>query len=188
MKLNNLKITTDRLLFRPLTIDDANFLFEYRSNPSVSEFQNWVPSQVEDAIHFIKKNESTEMDTPDSWLQLAIAEKESSQIIGDFGIHFLEAENPQCEIGFSIAPKFQNIGYGTEAVAGVLRVLFADLKKHRVFASVDPNNLASSRVLEKARLRKEAHFRKSLLFKGRWTDDVIYAALRDEWIKNSGCA
>ena len=108
MKLNDLKIETSRLNFRPLVEEDANALFEYRSNPSVSKFQNWDPSGIEEVMDFIGENGKLEPDVPDSWLQLGIIEKSSNRLIGDFALHFLEEGNPQCEIGYSISPQYWN--------------------------------------------------------------------------------
>lgn len=179
MKVNNLKIETERLRFRPLSLEDAEILFDYRSDPAVSRFQNWEPSNIDEVIDFINKNMMVELNTPDSWLQLAIVAQDSNLLVGDFALHFLEEENPQCEIGFTVSPQFQGQGFGTEAVTRMLEFLFSELNKHRVFASVDPENGASMRVLEKAGLNKEAHFKKSLLFKERWVDDVIFAILKD---------
>lgn len=59
--------------------------------------------------------------------------------------------------------------------------IFGTLGKHRVYGSVDPRNTASMALLERVGLRKEAHHRQSLWFKGEWADDVIYATLADEW-------
>ena len=56
---------------------------------------------------------------------------------------------------------------------------FASFPIHRIIASVDPRHVASVRVLEKAGLVKEAHFRQSEWFKGAWADDAIYAVLSD---------
>ena len=96
-------------------------------------------------------------------------------------IHFLESANPQCEIGFTIAPNHQHNGYGSEAVTRILTYLFYELTKHRVIATVDPDNQASRSLLEKLGFKQEAHFRKSLFFKGEWVDDVVYAMLREDW-------
>ena len=51
------------------------------------------------------------------------------------------------------------------------------LGKHRVFASADPRNARSLALLERVGMRREAHFRESLWFKGEWVDDVVYAIL-----------
>jgi RimJ/RimL family protein N-acetyltransferase len=50
-----------------------------------------------------------------------------------------------------------------------------------VFASVDPRNVSSMRLLERVGMRKEAHFVQSLWFKDEWVDDVIFAMLAAEW-------
>jgi RimJ/RimL family protein N-acetyltransferase len=57
------------------------------------------------------------------------------------------------------------------------------LKLHRLSATADPRNLASVKLLERLGFRKEAHFVKSLWFKGEWADDVVYGLLREEWKK-----
>lgn len=78
-------------------------------------------------------------------------------------------------------PAFQGRGLATEAVVGLLDCLFVRLGKHRVVASVDPRNLASVRLLKRLGMREEAHFRESLLFKGDWVDDAVFAILASEW-------
>ncbi|WP_336702316.1 GNAT family protein [Chryseobacterium indologenes] len=35
--------------------------------------------------------------------------------------------------------------------------------------------------MERIGLRKEGHFVKSLFWKNKWVDDIIYAVLREEW-------
>ncbi|WP_262697016.1 GNAT family N-acetyltransferase [Chryseobacterium nakagawai] len=57
------------------------------------------------------------------------------------------------------------------------------MNKHRISASIDPDNTDSLKLMERIGLRKEGHFVKSLFWKNNWVDDVIYAVLREEWIK-----
>ena len=116
--------------------------------------------------------------TDNTWLQLAVCLKEG-QLIGDVGIHFLEDE--QMEIGYTLSPDYQGRGYAIEAVQAVVEYLFSALKKHRVTASVDPDNGPSIKLLEKMGFRKEAHFIKSFRMNGQWFDDYVYAMLEEEW-------
>lgn len=51
--------------------------------------------------------------------------------------------------------------------------------KHRITACCDARNAASAAVLE--RMRREGHLRQSTWVKGEWTDDLLYALLREEW-------
>jgi len=174
------ELTTERLNLTPLVPADAEALFAYRSLPDVTRFQTWEPRSVDDAAVFLSALEGVEFDTPGTWFQLGIHERGSGRLIGDLGVHVLE-DGRQVEIGFTLDPAFQRRGLGAEAVVGLLDHLFGSLGKHRVFASVDPRNAASVHLLERVGMRREAHFRQSLLFKGEWTDDVVFAVLASEW-------
>ena len=178
------EIQTGRLRLAPLRAADASVFFEYRANPEVRRYQSFEPRSVDDAEKFIGELQPVVFDTPDSWFQFGIRLQESDVLIGDLGVHFLANDSPQVEIGFTVAPAHQGQGYGTEAVAGLLDHLFCVLRKHRVFASVDPRNEPSVALLERVGMRKEAHFRKSLWFKGEWVDDIVFGILRAEWMEH----
>ena len=174
-------IITSRLVLRKLNLADSEALFRYRTDPDVSRYQNWKPLTIEDARQFVETLANLEPDTPGSWFQLAITMRETGELIGDCGIHFPVEETRQAEIGITLAPAYQGKGYALEALVAVLDFLFVTLRKHRVVASVDPGNQPSIALLERLGMRKEAHFRESLWFKGAWADDVIYAILEREW-------
>lgn len=69
-------------------------------------------------------------------------------MIGDIGLHFLEPENRQVEVGSSIVLKQQSKGYATEALQAVLVYLFGNWQKQRVIASVDLRNEKSIVLLK----------------------------------------
>jgi RimJ/RimL family protein N-acetyltransferase len=164
-----------------LLAGDALALFEYRSDPEVCRYQSFEPGSLDDAQRFIGGLQSVSFDTPDSWFQFGIRLQETGMLIGDIGAHFLADDSHQAEIGFTLAPRYHGQGFGTEAVSGLLDHLFCSLGKHRVFASVDPRNEASIALLKRVGMREEAHFRKSLWFKGEWVDDMVFAILNAEW-------
>lgn len=172
-------IETDRLLLRTLDMKDKEPFFKYRSMPEVYKYQSWRPEDIEEIEEFIKKNISVCPNTKNTWMQLAVCLKEG-RLIGDIGIHFLE-DDYQIEIGYTLSPEYQGNGYATEAVKAVINYVFSKLKKHRITASVDPDNIKSIKLLEKIGFRKEAHFIKSFRIDNRWYDDCIYAILADEW-------
>lgn len=176
-------IYTVRLLLRRLEESDAESLFEYRCMPEVYYYQGFRPETIKDAIEFVRLR-SEEPNVPGTRFQLAVCLRETGKLIGDIGLRFLEDGN-QMEIGYTIHPAYHGNGYGSEAVSAALDYLFRDLKKHRVTASIDPDNHQSIRLCERLGMRKEAHFIKSLLINGSWADDVIYAVLEEEWMKDS---
>ncbi|WP_137904050.1 GNAT family N-acetyltransferase [Chryseobacterium sp. 2VB] len=176
-----MQLYTERLVLRDITIEDQQDIFDYRSNAEANRFQSWIPETLEEVENFILRN-TKEFNQPESWYQLLITDKETKTVIGDIGVHFTGDENAQVELGITLNTSFQGKGYASEALKGIISHLFDDLHKHRITASVDPDNTASILLMERIGLRKEGHFVKSLFWKNKWVDDVIYAVLREEWL------
>jgi RimJ/RimL family protein N-acetyltransferase len=180
------EIHTGRLILRALEEKDARRIFQYRSHPEVSRFQSWGTKSSAEVQSHIKKLSATPRGTPGFWHQLGICLLANGNLIGDCGFHVLEAEPRQAECGITLDPSHQGHGYATEALRGLLDYLFFTLGKHRVFGSVDPQNIRSIKLMERVGLRKEAHFVQSLWLKGAWVDDLIYAMLAGEWKTTRG--
>ena len=172
-------IQTERLLLRKLKLEDAGDFFEYRSKPEIQEFQAFKHNSVQETKEFLFEIENS-INVPNTWYQMAVCLRETNQLIGDIGIHFTQ-DDLQTEIGYTLSPEFQHKGYAKEGVKAVMDFLFMSLLKHRVFASVDPLNGPSIRLLESLGMRKEAHFVKSYRLSDGWGDDAIYAILEEEW-------
>jgi RimJ/RimL family protein N-acetyltransferase len=150
--------------------------------PEVTRFQDWAPQSIDDAEEYISGATKISFDQPGTWFQLALRDSACGDLVGDIGLHFLDDGVDEVEIGFTVSPAHQKQGLATEALQTVLEYLFADLKKHRVVASVDPHNQASCHLLQKLGFRKEGHFKESLLVNGTWVDDVRFGMLRSEWV------
>lgn len=176
----NLTLPTERLLLRPLTLKDTEAVYRYRALPEVCRFQSFQPRSLAEVEAFLRESERA-ADEPGGWRQLAICLR-GGELIGDIGLHTLDEW--QLELGYTLAPAQQGKGYATEAIAALLQEAFAVWQKHRVIASVDPENRASIRLLERLCFRKEAHFRKSYRQNGAWFDDCVYALLREDWESN----
>jgi len=177
-----MKLETDRIIIRPITLADKSEVFEYRSDAETNKYQGWIPKTVDDVEIFIGKI-SKQIDEPDTWYQFVIIEKKTHKIVGDMGLHFFDNDNRQVEIGCTLNKKFQNNGYATESVKLIIDYLFEKLNKHRIIASIDPDNKQSIRLVERVGFRKEAHFVESLLINGKWVDDLIYALIEKDWEK-----
>jgi RimJ/RimL family protein N-acetyltransferase len=176
-------ILTDRLRIRCLQLDDAESMFSYRSDTEVARFQSWEPQSLKEVRAFIEGNSKQEFNSP-GWYQVGIALRDD-RLIGDCGIHVLQSDQRVVEIGITIAPAAQSKGHASEALNALLNLLFMQVGKHRVFASVDPRNLPSMALMNRLGMRQEAHFVQSLWFKDAWADDVVFAMLASEWREKS---
>lgn len=179
----DIQIHSRRLILRMIQAQDADAVFRYRSNEEVNQYQGWIPKTIEEVHYFISHKVAKEMNLPGTWAQWVIIRKDTQQVIGDIGIHFLPADSFQTELGCTLDHLQQGNGYATEALSETINYLFGELNKHRIIASIDPRNHASIRLFERLGFRREAHFKESILMDGEWVDDLVYAILKDEWIK-----
>ncbi len=181
---NSVQVSSERLMLRPIRIEDSGLVFAYRSNSMVNQYQGWIPVTIDDVRDFIANRTSPEINLPGSWFQFVILKNDDNELIGDVGVHFFDSDGFQAELGCTLNSDYQGNGFATEALTGVINFLFTRLNKRRVIASIDPRNLKSIQLFERLGFRKEAHFKQSLFINGEWVDDLIYAVLKDEW--NSG--
>lgn len=175
------RIESPRLILGALSAEDAPALFACRGDPEVARYQGWQPSDMGEATDFIARNATVAFGHADAWCQLAIRHRETIALIGDFGIHFPASKNEAVELGISLMPAQQGNGYAREAMRAVIAHLFGVMDYRRVIGSVDPRNVASVALLRALGMRREAHHRQSLYWRGEWVDDMIFAVLASEW-------
>ena len=179
-------ILTRRLKIRNLEVSDAQRIFEYRSSPEVSRFQSWGTQSADEIQSYISGLSGADPDMPGSWYQTGITLLSGGELIGDCGFCVLQSEPRQAGFGITLDPEYQGQGYATEALRALMDYLLVQLGKHRVFGSVDPRNIRSIKLMQRVGLREEAHFVKSLWFKGDWVDDMIFAMLASDWKSRNG--
>ncbi|MEY2581020.1 MAG: hypothetical protein QOE09_869 [Ilumatobacteraceae bacterium] len=157
---------------------DVEALVEYRNQPDVARFQDWdVPFTVELAHRMIDQQADLDGPTNDAWVQLAVDLE--SRTIGDVAVGVRD-NGRQATIGYSIITDAHGHGYATEAVGAIVDALFEQAGMHRIVASVDPENGASRRVLEKLAFRFEGRSPSSVFVRGTWADDDHFALLDTE--------
>lgn len=170
-----MQIVTARLCLDDLRSEDATALFAYRADPDVARWQGWKPASVDAVAGFIETQRTVAPDTPGTWWQRAIRLRDSGELIGDLGLHFLD--DVTVELGISLAPARQRCGHAREAVEVMLDFVLGGLHKQRVIAVTDPGNVACRRLLEGLGMRRivpsrgEAH-----------GGDVVYAMQASEWL------
>jgi RimJ/RimL family protein N-acetyltransferase len=77
------------------------------------------------------------------------------------------------------------MGYATEVSKLLIEFGFETLNLHRIFATCDPRNVGSYKVLEKIGMTKEGRIREDLLLKDGWRDSLLYSILEQEWISTN---
>ncbi|WP_106191983.1 GNAT family N-acetyltransferase [Umezawaea tangerina] len=174
-------VVTARLLLRPFTPDDLDALHSWESRPDVARYLYWeARTREESRVALERKVASTWPRAVGESLVLAVQRRDTGQVIGDVHVEWLHEEWRQGEVGFVFHPDHGGRGYAAEAAEVVLRLGFTALGLHRIIGRCDVRNTASSRLMERLGMRKEAHFRHNDIFKGEWGEELVYAMLEDE--------
>ncbi|HET6556540.1 MAG TPA: GNAT family protein [Prolixibacteraceae bacterium] len=178
---NTIDIATERLLLRPIQPQDAEAVFNYRSNKQVNQYQSFIPESLNEVDHFIAHKVCHEINVPGTWIQLVVIKKDDRHLIGDIGVHFHAYDPLHSEIGCTFNCIYHGQGYATEALKEIMNVLFYQWGKERISASVDPRNNPSIRLMERLGFTKEAHLKESYYIHGIWEDELIFAMLKENW-------
>ncbi|MEN2402818.1 GNAT family N-acetyltransferase [Flavobacterium sp. MC2016-06] len=169
-------IETERLLLRRVTNDDAKEIFELRSNP---ETMKYIPRPLvkttEDALEHIAMIEDKIV--TNIGINWGITLKDNPKLLGIIGYYRMQPENYRAEIGYMLLPEFHGKGIIPEAVNRLIQYGFDDLQLHSIEAVIDPDNIASEKVLQKCGFVKEAHLKESDFWEGKFLDKVIYSLL-----------
>ena len=169
-------LETERLLLRRVDKNDIKEVFALRSNP---ETMKYIPRPLvktdQDALDHIAMIEN-KIETNEG-INWAITLNDNPKLIGIIGHYRIKPEHYRAEIGYMILPEFNGKGIITEAVREVVKYGFDIIKLHSIEAIIDPENLASAKVLEKNGFIKEAHLKENEFYEGRFLDSVIYSII-----------
>ena len=149
------RIVTERLILRPIRIQDAEaFLPMYRDPEVMRYLGGSYPGTLADmqarlALR-IAEHESN------GFGLLATELRESGELIGRCGqIRQIVEGTPEIEVGYLIARPHWGRGYATEAARALLDDGFARLHVPRLISLIHPENVASQRVAAHNGLRYE---------------------------------
>ena len=93
----------------------------------------------------------------------------------------VDREHATAVLGYGVARSCWGLGIASEAARAVVDYSFEAFGLAKVWARVDPRNVASVRVLEKLGMQREGLLRSQLQRRGERVDRAYYGILREEW-------
>ena len=175
------KIVTERLTMRQFDYSDAEDMLEFW----ISDFE--VQSLYFEPVYQTKK-ELKELLTEyissyekQDYYRWAIIEKKSSIVIGQIAFFLIDSKNHFGEIEFCIGRKFQNKGYGVEAIHAILDYGFNKINFHKIQVCHEKSNLASKAVIKKCKFVYEGTLRDYFFIDGEYGDRLYYSILKEEY-------
>jgi len=179
MRTFAIPVSTARLTLREFVPSDFDAVHAYSSDPRVTRYLFFGPRDRDGSAEYLHGLIASQRETPRTRFELAVVEKTSETVIGACDLSLIE--NGVADLGYMLAREHWGKGYATEISLRLLQAAFLELRAERVISTVDINNRASIRVLEKIGMRWEAVFRKHRRAKNRWWDCHLYVQPREVW-------
>lgn len=177
-------LETNRLRLRPMLASDAASLHAVFGDAETMRYMDHPTSrEIDDTI---SKVQFLTIALPEWHHAWAVLHKESETPIGMVNYHHRESWNRRLEVGFILARPYWRQGLMSEAVAAMLDYCFDDLAVHRIEATIDPQNFASIRLVERLGFRCEGGpLRDRAFVAGAYRDLTMYALLEPEWVRSA---
>ena len=180
------RIETKRLYLRPYRAGDGPMYFAagQRNRDHLAEFESRnVLLELKDEEHAeaIVRELAAIWKTRECFF-IGIFEKETDEWVGQVYVGPANWDLPEFTIGFVADVNYEGRGYISEAVKGVLEMLFDDLGAHRVKSDCSENNDRSWRLLERCGFLREGHLRENRKkTDGSYQGDFLYGLLREDY-------
>jgi len=162
-----------RISLRRYRIDDIPAVHAYATDPEVYRFVEWGPNTPEQTRAWVEW--SITCDSGPRWA-FAIERIADGALIGSIELVVDDETHRRGSFGYVLARHAWGQGYATEAAAAMLTFGFDEVGLHKISATCDPENIGSSRVLQKIGMRQEGQLQDHLLVRGQWRDRLLYAA------------
>lgn len=147
------EIETERLFLKKITVKDLIDVYEYTSDPTVSEFLLWSKHRsIEYTKEYLLYIEYLYKKC--KFFDFGIKLKESGKMIGTCGFSKFDFLKNSAYVGYVLNSKFWGLGYAGEALSAVLKFGFDTLQLSSIGAELMEENVRSKRLLEKLGFHK----------------------------------
>ena len=170
------ELKTERLLLRPFNLQDANDVFEYRSDAERARYLPHVPQPYarRAAEETVARNVLESWETDPTWAIVV-----NQRVVG--GIWLMGIQDEIGELGYELSREDWGKGLMVEAVGAVIDWGFESRGLAKIHASADSRNTRSERVMQKVGMSLEGLLRSHFKAREGRSDSVHYGLLREEW-------
>ena len=178
--LPSIELQGERVLLRPVELRDAEDMFAFVADPKVVHFLPWQPARDIRGVQAFLEQQRGRRSSGES-LAFAVIWKETGKVIGSTDIMQLLARDKHVELGYILAQECWGKGIMTEAAALSRDYVFQELRRTRLVAFADQENIGSRRVLEKIGMQEMGTEWRTVKELTRLY--VRYELTRDSWEK-----
>lgn len=158
-------IKTKRCVLRKITLDDAQDMYRYCSNPEVTQYTKFnTHKSIEDTQNAIEQ-----IFIPEKLTKWGITLKESDKVIGT--IDYLSLDDHSATLAYALSQDYWGQGIVPEAAKELVKIAFEELSLKVVYASHHIKNEKSGNVMKKIGMTK-------------WGKDYYFDFKRQPYVEN----
>lgn len=174
-------IETERIILRPITLEDARDMYEYAHDHEVCRYVTWDAHQSVEQTQAIIRDFFLPKESNEAWIPtFAVVLKDTHKMIGTCDTVAPITIDGNVEIGYSLNRTYWNHGYATESCKALCAYLFNEEGVRRIKIRHHVDNIGSRRVIEKCGFIKEGVERQLVKFEDGYADIAIYSMFKEE--------
>lgn len=169
-------------MLRQVTMKDAPWYFEHFNTKEIVEGQDHGgPRDLNEAraelkLYFLDNFRRR------SGVRWGITLKGDDKLIGSAGFYkWIQPERYQAEMGYDLNPAFWGMGIMAEALGAIIQYGFDQMGLHRIEVLISHHNKRSQTLIRRLGFKREGVLRDHYFVEGRFSDDVIFSLLKEEW-------
>lgn len=141
-------LETERLILRPLCVEDAPAVFAWASDARVAKYMTYPQHKsIDTTLEWLQSLDHAS----DTYYDFGFVEKTDGTLVGSGGLYW-ESEKQQWRVGYNLRYESWGKGYATEAAQEMIRFAKEDLRAVKIGSYHAVENTASGHVLEKCGL------------------------------------
>jgi RimJ/RimL family protein N-acetyltransferase len=138
-----------------------------------------APSHPDEVAEWLADN-ARALQREGTGMHLMMLDRAAGRIVGSIGLFHIDWEVRSAEIGYGVRGDECGKGYASEALGAVARWALTEGGIQRAWLTANTDNVASVRVAEKARFRREGTLRRAGLEDDGLHDLAVFSLLDDE--------
>ncbi|WP_346940172.1 GNAT family N-acetyltransferase [uncultured Clostridium sp.] len=176
-------IETERLIIKPYCMEDIDDLYKVYSNEKVMAYipegvmsYEWVKNLIKWMVEYCY-----EKNTPENIIKFgtSIVDKEINKVIGWCGLGLLDCKPEDIEIFYGLSSEYWGQGLATEAAMAMINYGFDTIGLKRIIAVVNPDNIASKKVIEKIGMKFKGNLKVDDPNCSGYDGELYYALTKD---------
>ena len=172
-------LETPRLLLRPITEADIEFIYRLFSRPETNRYSNY--NDLRGLGEAEEMYENYLRPSFEDHFRVIVELKEGHEPAGTLGLYNYSERDKRAVLGYDLLREYWGRGIMNEAVAELLRYGFEYLGLNRIEATVDPKNIPSVRLLERLQFTAEGCMSDRHFYKGGFHDECVFEFLKSKW-------